>query len=127
MADSGEPKPQNYRDVCEGLMRKGRPCGSWDKEKAIDDGTDRNEVERDGGSYGSTNETQSERLGAPHYPIPYIQSHLRKGFNKNKKRTQEIIQDEVDWSDKKEDLDGHVKQALGLKVPPGDVIKCVSR
>ena len=48
-------------------MGNGGPCGPWDEENTIDDRTDGNEVEGNGGSYGSTDETQSERLGSPYY------------------------------------------------------------
>ena len=74
LADTSQPKFQNYWDLCEGLTGNGGPRGPWDKENAIDDRKDGNEVEGNGGSYGSTDETQSEGLGSPYYGWPPVQS-----------------------------------------------------
>jgi len=43
------------------------------------------------------------------------------------RRTQDIIQDNIDGSDENDDASGRVKQTLGLEVPPGDIIKPVRR
>ena len=41
------------------------------------------------------------------------------------RRTQEIIQDNIDGGDENDDASGCIKQALGLEIPPGNVVKCV--
>ena len=56
---------------------------------------------------------------------PPVQSCSMRWYSKKQERTQEIIQGDVDWSDKKDDTSGCVKQVLGLEVPPGDVIEPV--
>ena len=44
---------------------------------------------------------------------------------RKRERTQEIIQDEVNGGNENNDTSGCVKQALGLEIPPGNVINTV--
>jgi hypothetical protein len=109
-------------------MGKGGPRGPWDEENAIDDRKYGNEIERDGGGYRSTDETQSERLRSPYYPLNTQSVAFKKRKDQKKKekeRTQEIVQEDVDRRDEKYDTSGNVKQVLGLEIPPGDVVKSV--
>ena len=57
LTDTGQPEPQNYRDLGERLGGNRGPCSPWNKKNTIHNGTDRDKVEGDGGSNGCTNET----------------------------------------------------------------------
>ena len=127
LADTGRPEPQNYGDPSERSRGNRGPGGPWDKNNAIHNRADGNKVERDGSGDRCANEPQSKRLGSPHCPVTIRSVRLGDRVRWSARRTQDIVQDNVDGGDENDDASGRVKQALGLEVPPGDIIKPVRR
>ena len=125
MTDTGQSESHNYGYLCKCPRRYGGPCGAWDEKNAICDRTDRNKIEGDGSGNGCADETQSKRFRTPYCSMVTCSARFYGRIQQKQKRTQEIIQDEVNGSDQNDDTSGYSKQVLGLEIPPGDVIETV--
>lgn len=68
MEDARKAELEDYRELCERPGGERGPGSMWGNENTIEDGTDGDEVEGDGGSDGCADKTQSKGLGAPHCP-----------------------------------------------------------
>jgi hypothetical protein len=74
---------------------------------------------------GAPMKPRPQGLGPHTVRWPGIQSGFARAFDGDRGHTQEIVQDDVDRRDEKDDPSGSIKQALGLEIPPGDVVETV--
>ena len=67
LPDSTQPKMDKQTEVREHPSGQRVPCASIHKEDAVQQRQHGDDVERDGRSERSTDESQSQRFGTPHY------------------------------------------------------------